>query len=623
MGGIPLLVALTCVMVDAGWQPDQSGTYRYIIQVSPEQLTELQKTGRITSEIPDELIGRISRVELRVGGDPPPQDPPLEQVVARYPSPPDTEPATVRGQDSGDFSMPPALSDAARNVGNALLGSTDSSTARSSDRRRGTNMVSNTGPSTRPSTGSSTTGSNTAEPRSLSSQPSSPQPLSTGTASPSTARPATRTDASNSPIAAPQGLLDTGVGFEMPAPATRDRGYTTTPAPTTRSDGYPAGTLPPSIAISSPEQLSAQAQLKIDEELLNEVGLRQQEDRYGNLQTVFFDRRTNQLLRADDPRYALMLDLLVRQGEITPAQAETLKNEADLLVQRQRLQDSERNPAGSGTYPPADPYPPTNPYPQAGSAPGGASAGYDPRYDSYPAGDRTAGGTYPPRDDYQRDPYPRPSYPADSYPSDRYPRYADRTGAGGNLGANDRLAGGATANPGSSYNPGNYPIQPPANQPNTNRPGWNNQPPPNQPPPNQPPTTSQVGYPGGAGYPASNTGYPGQQNPGASTPTLSPTIAPGQTGQTTTSPPSTVAQSPQSQNPATTPSDQVAAGQSPSDDTKASAKDPLKTIEPGPLLLGMLLLSLVINGYLAIAISRLLTRYRNVIATNRTSPLSA
>ncbi|WP_417734501.1 hypothetical protein [Rosistilla oblonga] len=71
MGGAPLLLALAAITVDYGWQPDDKGGIEYIIQIPPGQL---EQSGGFTSRIDPRVRGLVSRVVVRVGDGPLPQD---------------------------------------------------------------------------------------------------------------------------------------------------------------------------------------------------------------------------------------------------------------------------------------------------------------------------------------------------------------------------------------------------------------------------------------------------------------------------------------------------------------------------------------------------------------------
>lgn len=76
MGGAPVLVLVAALGVSFGWTPDDSGGVEYIIQIPPEQLEDVRRSGQIDSAIPREIRGHVSRVIIRVGdGDLPRQTP--------------------------------------------------------------------------------------------------------------------------------------------------------------------------------------------------------------------------------------------------------------------------------------------------------------------------------------------------------------------------------------------------------------------------------------------------------------------------------------------------------------------------------------------------------------------
>ncbi len=124
MGGAPLLLALAIITADVGWESDGRAGYRYIIQVSPAQMAELEREGSVTSQIPVELQGRVTSVVLRVGNDPLPQpaiarnpspDPNAPNPNANsydlslktpYPAPPDTSTVRAQSGENGAFAIP-------------------------------------------------------------------------------------------------------------------------------------------------------------------------------------------------------------------------------------------------------------------------------------------------------------------------------------------------------------------------------------------------------------------------------------------------------------------------------------------------------------------------------------
>ncbi|MEZ6087085.1 MAG: hypothetical protein R3C05_03430 [Pirellulaceae bacterium] len=151
MGGAPLLLALAAVTVDYGWQPDDKGGIEYIIQVPPGQL---EQSGGFTSRIDPRVRGLVSRVVIRVGDGPLPQDfgdiapnmPPEaltsipdadRHVTETQVRQADGDATVVRGQSdnqtSGGFTMPvqatsgiaaQSTANNARNVGNAMPSTT-------------------------------------------------------------------------------------------------------------------------------------------------------------------------------------------------------------------------------------------------------------------------------------------------------------------------------------------------------------------------------------------------------------------------------------------------------------------------------------------------------------------
>jgi len=72
MGAAPVLIMLAAIGVDYGWQPDGTTSTRgdnieYIVQISPDQLQQLQSIGEITSSIDPAVQNRVSRIVVRVG----------------------------------------------------------------------------------------------------------------------------------------------------------------------------------------------------------------------------------------------------------------------------------------------------------------------------------------------------------------------------------------------------------------------------------------------------------------------------------------------------------------------------------------------------------------------------
>lgn len=72
MGGASLLLAVAATTtIGYGWQPDKQGGLEYIVQIPPG---ELERSGEITSRIDPRVRGMVSRVVIRVGDGPVPQD---------------------------------------------------------------------------------------------------------------------------------------------------------------------------------------------------------------------------------------------------------------------------------------------------------------------------------------------------------------------------------------------------------------------------------------------------------------------------------------------------------------------------------------------------------------------
>lgn len=86
MGGVPVLLKLIALMgITYGWQPDNNGGVEYIIQVSADDLKEIERLGEITSAINPTVQGYVSRVVVRVGNGPLPRKTP-ENLRRQLPS---------------------------------------------------------------------------------------------------------------------------------------------------------------------------------------------------------------------------------------------------------------------------------------------------------------------------------------------------------------------------------------------------------------------------------------------------------------------------------------------------------------------------------------------------------
>lgn len=76
MGGVPVLLFAAILGINYGWVPDQQGGVEYIIQVEPQKLREVERAGEISSTIPSEVQGHVSRIVVRVGTGPVPRETP-------------------------------------------------------------------------------------------------------------------------------------------------------------------------------------------------------------------------------------------------------------------------------------------------------------------------------------------------------------------------------------------------------------------------------------------------------------------------------------------------------------------------------------------------------------------
>ncbi|MFG0261200.1 MAG: hypothetical protein ACF788_02275, partial [Novipirellula sp. JB048] len=106
MGGVPVLLLLTAIGVNYGWQPDEGGGVEYIIQIPAEQVERLQDTGEITSVIDPQVQGHVSRVVIRVGDQPLPRKTPPHVAQLRHEVPLAAAPE-VAGDGVASSSAPP------------------------------------------------------------------------------------------------------------------------------------------------------------------------------------------------------------------------------------------------------------------------------------------------------------------------------------------------------------------------------------------------------------------------------------------------------------------------------------------------------------------------------------
>lgn len=70
---------------DFGWQI-RDGAVEYIVQVSPEEARDMQQNNmENASDLPEELVGRVSRIVVRIGTSPLPREPSLEAIKRDFP----------------------------------------------------------------------------------------------------------------------------------------------------------------------------------------------------------------------------------------------------------------------------------------------------------------------------------------------------------------------------------------------------------------------------------------------------------------------------------------------------------------------------------------------------------
>ncbi len=109
MNGFAILVALSAVGVDYGWQPTGDGELEYIIQIEPALLDALLDGEDILSEIHPDVSG-VRRFRIRVGDDKPPREgslPPAKsdntQESPVAPMPPEDKPAPSLPDSGNNF----------------------------------------------------------------------------------------------------------------------------------------------------------------------------------------------------------------------------------------------------------------------------------------------------------------------------------------------------------------------------------------------------------------------------------------------------------------------------------------------------------------------------------------
>ncbi|HEX3869939.1 MAG TPA: hypothetical protein VHV77_05865 [Pirellulales bacterium] len=104
MNAIPLLVMLSTVGIDFGWEPVAGGGIHYIVQIDPRMLDTMKEGTVVSSDLP-EVPGGIRRYRIVVGTGPlPHQGEPLPQA----PPPQTPTPATTSsGPTTPSVATPP------------------------------------------------------------------------------------------------------------------------------------------------------------------------------------------------------------------------------------------------------------------------------------------------------------------------------------------------------------------------------------------------------------------------------------------------------------------------------------------------------------------------------------
>ncbi len=88
MGALLVLLTVAATSVTYGWQPDNKGGVEYLVQVAPDKLAQVRDAGEISSAIPAEIRGHVSRVVIRVGNGPLPKVLPESIRMSAQHSPP-------------------------------------------------------------------------------------------------------------------------------------------------------------------------------------------------------------------------------------------------------------------------------------------------------------------------------------------------------------------------------------------------------------------------------------------------------------------------------------------------------------------------------------------------------
>ncbi len=87
MGVVHVLMA-ALMSIAYGWESDGNGGVEYIVQVSPDELKEINRLGEISSTIDPRIAGHVSRISIRVGSGSLPRETPTHLLpragVAAY-----------------------------------------------------------------------------------------------------------------------------------------------------------------------------------------------------------------------------------------------------------------------------------------------------------------------------------------------------------------------------------------------------------------------------------------------------------------------------------------------------------------------------------------------------------
>ncbi|MEZ6136922.1 MAG: hypothetical protein R3C53_18665 [Pirellulaceae bacterium] len=71
---------------DFGWQVADDGALEYIVQLAPDKIALMQSTHQENiSDMPPELVGRVTRFVVRIGTEPLPRTPSLDNIASYFP----------------------------------------------------------------------------------------------------------------------------------------------------------------------------------------------------------------------------------------------------------------------------------------------------------------------------------------------------------------------------------------------------------------------------------------------------------------------------------------------------------------------------------------------------------